>query len=136
MRFELHPFKSLDQALAWGREEIDAAAGAARARYLTIAPGQDATYGAKYADALAYWRAGYPIDVEMYPWVEAEARATNVTAREAADSIRSVGDPWNMIIGPGIEAWRIGGKTALETKRTIAEVVSLVYHTRQSLAAT
>lgn len=135
MRFDLHPFKTLEQALEWGRAEIDAAAGAARARYLTITSGQDATYGAKYADALAFWRAGYPENVDMYPWVAAEARATNVTPKEAADGIRAVGDPWNMEIGPSIEAWRIGGKTTIEKKDTIAGIVSHVYHVKASLAA-
>ena len=45
----------------------------ARARYITIAPGQDATYAAKYADAAAYAAAGYPADTSNYPWIEAEA---------------------------------------------------------------
>lgn len=128
MRFDVHPFKTLEEALEWARAQIDASAGQARARYITIAAGQDATYQAKYADALAFVRAGYPEDqVDQYPWIKAEASGTNVSPREAADSIKSVGDPWHSVIGPRIEGLRIGGKKNLESLASIGEVV---VHTR------
>lgn len=128
MRFDVHPFKDLEAAREWARNEIDRVAGVARSRYITVTPGQDATYQAKYADAQAFVRAGYPeADLALYPWVGKEAEATGMTPREAADSIKAVGDPWNMVIGPTIEGLRIGGKTALAGLETISAVVS---HTR------
>jgi len=128
MRIDVHPFKDIAEAREWARIEIDNAAGAARTRYITVTAGQDATYQAKYADALAFARAGYPEDqVAQYPWVQTEALATGVTPRAAADSIKAVGDPWNMVIGPMIEGLRIGGKTKLDTLATIGAIVA---HTR------
>lgn len=125
MRFDLHPFKDIDAAREWARNEIDRGAGAARSRYITVTAGQDATYQAKYADAQAFARAGYPEDqIDLYPWVQKEAEATNVAPRAAADAIKAVGDPWNMVIGPRIEGLRIGGKKALETLTTIGAVVA------------
>ena len=74
------------------RDSIDTAAGMARARYITIAPGQDATYAAKYADAAAYAAAGYPADTSNYPWIEAEASQTGLTPDAAAFRIKTTGD--------------------------------------------
>lgn len=128
MQFDLHPFKSLEDARTWASTEIDAAAGAARARFITVAEGQDATYQAKYADALAFTRAGYPDGAgTQYPWVKKEAEAIGGTLRDAADGIRAVGDPWNMVIGPAIEGVRIAGKRQLANLQDISAVVA---HTR------
>jgi len=129
MQFDLHPFASVGEARSWASNEIDAAAGAARARYITVAEGQDATYQAKYADALAFARAGYPeADAAQYPWVQREAEAIRGTLRQAADGIRAVGDPWNMVTGPRIEGLRIAGKRMLVDLGTIGAVVA---HTRK-----
>lgn len=136
MRLDVHPFKSLEAARAWAIEQIDQAAGSARARYITIAPGQDVTYQAKYADALAFARAGYPeSQIDQYPWVRAEAEATGATSRDAADSIKAVGDPWNAVIGPRIESLRIGGKWTLDSLMSIADVVSHVHSVKGQLDA-
>lgn len=129
MQFDLHPFKSVDEARSWASTEIDSAAGVTRARYITVAQGQDATYQAKYADALAFSRAGYPEEASaQYPWVLKEAEAIRGTLKQAADGIRAVGDPWNMDIGPRIEGLRIGGKRALADQSSIGAVVA---HTRK-----
>lgn len=129
MRLDLHPFNDIDEARRWACTSIDAAAGAARTRYLTLVSGQDATYQAKYADALAFRRAGYPLGaVEQYPWISQEAAATGVSAQATADGILAAGAPWNVVLGPRIEALRIGGKFTIEGLKTIGEVVS---HARQ-----
>jgi len=136
MRFDLHPFKSIDEAREWARNQIDTSAGDARSRYLTITPGQDATYQAKYADAQAFMRAGYPDEaIDQYPWVKAEARATGVSYRTAADGIKAVGDPWNMVIGPKIENLRIGGKKALDALTKISDVVTQTRDIQAQLVA-
>lgn len=136
MRFDIHPFKDIGEAREWARNRIDESAGAARARYITVTPGQDATYQAKYADAKAFVLAGYPDDrIDQYPWVKAEAAATGASYGEAADGIKAVGDPWNMVIGPQIEELRIGGKKALDALTTISAVVTRVRDTQAQLAA-
>lgn len=128
MRLELHNFTSLAAAQAWAVQRIDAAAGRARARYLTVADGQDGTYQAKYADALAFVRAGCPAEqVDAYPWIKAEAEATGEDCAVVAAAIKAKGDPWNMETGPRIEGLRIGGKRALDGLTAIGAVVS---HTR------
>lgn len=125
MRLDVHPFKDAEAAREWARNQIDQAAGIARARYITVTPGQDATYQAKYADAQAFARAGYPdASIADYPWVKAEADATSSTYTDAANGIKQVGDPWNMQIGPSIEGARIGGKDKLHGLATIPEIVS------------
>lgn len=136
MRFDLHPFASIEAAREWARGQIDQAAGAARARYITVTAGQDATYQAKYADALAFARAGYPDEqIALYPWVQAEAEATGTDGRAAADGIKAVGDPWNMVTGPHIESLRIGGKWALDSLPTIGAVVLYTRSVQDQLAA-
>lgn len=123
MRLEVHAFTSRDNALEWGRNEIDAAAGKARARYLTVAPGQEATYSAKYADAKAYVEAGYPDDATLFPWVKLEAARTNVTFTQAAMRIKQMGDFWNYDVGPRIESTRMGGKDRLDGLTSISELL-------------
>ena len=104
------------------RDSIDTAAGMARARYITIAPGQDATYAAKYADAAAYAAAGYPADTSNYPWIEAEASQTGLTPDAAAFRIKTTGDFWGRVKGPQIEAARIAGKDALQGMETVEQI--------------
>jgi hypothetical protein len=134
MQLNVHPFKSIEEAREWARNQIDEAAGAARARYITVTPGQDATYQAKYADAQAFVRAGYPdADISQYPWVKAEADATGLSFALAADSIKAVGDPWNLVVGPAIESLRIGGKSALNGILSIGGVAYHVSLVREKL---
>ena len=104
------------------RDSIDTAAGMARARYITIAPGRDATYAAKYADAAAYAAAGYPADTSNYPWIEAEASQTGLTPDAAAFRIKTTGDFWGRVKGPQIEAVRIAGKDALQGMETAEQI--------------
>ncbi|WP_374245332.1 hypothetical protein [Zoogloea sp.] len=106
-------------------EQIDVAAGRARARYITSVPGQDATYTAKYAEAQAYAAAGYPDCVAGFPYIAGESRPeANRSAREAADRIIAVGDQWNLVIGPQIEATRVNGKDRVSRLNRPAEVVA------------
>ena len=135
MQLNLHNFATLANAVVWAKDSIDAAAGRARARYLTIASGQDATYSAKYADAKAYITAGYPADATNYPWVKAEAAASGLATQQAADRIKQTGDGWAISIGPHIEGTRIGGKDKLAGLTTIADVIASAYETRTTLDA-
>lgn len=113
----------VDVARSMALTRIDAAAGRARARYITTAPGQDATYSAKYAEALAYRQAGYPSDLASYPYVAGEsAPNADRTATEAADRIISTGELWASVIGPRIESARVNGKDRIAGLTTAADI--------------
>lgn len=116
-----------------GKETIDYAAGRARSRYITAGPGQDATYAAKYGEALAYREAGYPSDLTAYPYVAGESFPNAPrTAQEASDRIIALGDQWKYVIGPAIEATRINGKDALDD---ILDVNAITPHVMTVVAA-
>lgn len=132
------PPPTLAEAQASARAAIDAEAGTARARYITVAPGQEATYLMKEAHARAYKAANYPAAaVADYPMVEAEARAMSGGASSAeqiqasADGIVAQADAW-ITKAAQIEQARIAGKRAV----TVAPDVELVEVARESAVAT
>jgi hypothetical protein len=72
------------------KDAIDRAAGRARARYITVAPGQEATYQAKAAEADAYVAAGRPSDTTPYPILTAEAQVRGISVSDTADLVRTI----------------------------------------------
>lgn len=126
----------LDIARSMAVARIDAAAGRARARYITTAPGQEATYQTKYAEALAYRANGYPADLAGYPYVagESEPNAPR-TATEAADRIIRTGDLWANVIGPQIESTRVNGKDRLGALVDAADIAQLAEEVTAALDA-
>lgn len=133
MRLEVHNFGSDAEARSWGKDEIDASAGKARARFLTISPGQEATYTAKYADAKAFLLEGENPDINAHPWIKQEAERTGMTYVAAATRIKTLGDYWHFTIGPAIEGTRMEGKDKLETLTGISSIVSSVRQSQQQL---
>lgn len=107
------------------RDCIDSAAGRARARYVTVAPGQEATYQAKQAEADAYVAAGGPSDTSGYPILTAEAQARGITVAELADLVRGLRDQW-LQAAASIEAIRIGGKGAVDAAPDQAAIEAAV----------
>jgi hypothetical protein len=99
------------------KNAIDAAAGRARARYITVAPGQEATYQAKAAEADAYVAAGRPSDTTPYPILTAEAQVRGISVSDTADLVRTIRDQW-VQLAAAIEAIRIGGKLAVDASST------------------
>lgn len=89
---------------------IDSAAGAARARYITIAPGQEATYLLKAQQAASFKAGGYAGTVPGL--VQAEVDATGATAQQAADAILAQQDAWEAKAAQ-IESARRRGKVAV-----------------------
>lgn len=91
-------------------DRIDAAAGAARLRYITDVPGQSAVYLAKLDEAhmLLANPNGTP-----GPHLAAEAAATGVTPAALAAQVEALGSAWLGTVSPAIEAARIGGKAAV-----------------------
>lgn len=120
------PTEADDAYRAEARRKIDEAAGRARARYITVSPGQDATYTAKYDEAKRFLAAWPVVVVADYPWIEAEAAATGVPEQAAASRIKTQGDIWYGVKGPAIEATRVAGKDAITPLTLIAEVDSTV----------
>lgn len=123
-QFDAAHSSSLMQVQTSSYAAIDAQAGLTRTKYITNAPGQDATYQSKAADAAAYIAAGYPIaNIVNYPWVQAEAKAINgatpTTAqyKAAADGIIATQSQW-AILGASIEQQRRAGKIAVTNATT------------------
>lgn len=123
------PPPTLAEVQAAALTAIDAAAGAARARYITTANGQESTYLLKAADADRYKTAGYPAaQITSYPWVSAKAKAM-VAAPAAADYqaaanlIISTRDAW-VAKGAAIEESRERGKAAVSAAATVAGVAT------------
>lgn len=122
------PPPTLAEVQAAALTAIDDAAGAARARYITVAPGQEATYMIKEAHARAFKAAGYPAAaVAGYLMVEAEAKAMSGDApsaeqiQAAADGIIAQADAW-IAKAAQIEQVRIGGKRAVSNAASVTDV--------------
>lgn len=104
------PAPTLDETRAHALADIDAEAGRARARYITVAPGQEATYILKAQQAVAFKAGGYAGAVPGL--VQAEIDATGATAQQAADDILAQEAAWAYKAAQ-IESARRRGKVAV-----------------------
>lgn len=126
------PAPSLAEVKTAALTAIDATAGAARARYITIAPGQEATYLLKSAQATAFKAGGY---VGPPPGlVQAEVDATGATPQQAADAILVQQAAWE-IKAAQIESARRRGKVAAGAAAEAAAVDAARDATLAELAA-
>lgn len=103
----------------FAKARIDILAGEVRSKYLTIAPGQEATYVSKEAECRQFKADGYPEDLGPYLWVQAEMDATGFTAQEAADAVIFQADQWK-VLGSMIERTRLKGKSDLDKRNKIS----------------
>lgn len=126
------PLSALDQAKADAKAEIDFAAGQARARYITVTPGQSAVYIRKAADAKAYIDAGYPVDNSPYPYVTAEKNAKGVSASDAANSLNSIANSWDSLAA-AMEEVRIQYKDLIDAATDVATVKVHAYNGKVAL---
>lgn len=108
---------------------VDEQAGAVRSQFITVIPGQEATYIYKAAEAKA-WRSGN--DPDTAPFLSAEAAATGVTIDELALTVEANEAAWREL-GARIEAARIGAKVAIARATAISTVVSAADVDWQSL---
>lgn len=131
---DLPPPPPLDTAKAAAKSRIDAAAGRARARYITVAPGQEATYQAKAAEADAYVAAGRPAETSAYPILTVEAKARGIAVSALADLVRMTRDQW-IQLAAAIEAKRIGGKLAVDAATDHVAVEAVVAQAEAGLEA-
>lgn len=107
------------------QRDIDAAAGAARLRFITDVPGQQAVYMVKLQQALAY-QAAHAADAgaAVPPYIAAEAQALGTTAIAVADLVVDLATVWNDVVGPQIEAARLAGKAAVTAAADEAGVLA------------
>lgn len=121
------PARKLSQAKTKALDEIDAVAEQVRAKYLTSAPLQAATYVNKANDALKYKLALYPVPFvpASYPYVDAEMRAAgDTTAQAAADRILLEASTYDSVKGAAIEYARRVGKIAVNSATTVTAITT------------
>lgn len=83
---------------------LDELAAVARSRRISVSPGQESVYAAKAAQARAYQQRNF--NGAVPPYIAAEANATGLTPREAAELIISAATSWDESAGPAIEGTR------------------------------
>lgn len=113
---------------------IDIAAGEARARHITIAPGQSETYTAKAAQAEAYLAAGAPGDLSAWHWIRADAQAFGMSGETAASSILANRDAW-VQLGAHIEEIRLRAKAAVNAASSPMECARVLRAAKADLEA-
>jgi hypothetical protein len=124
----------IDAARTKAKADIDAAAGEARARHITVTPGQAETYFAKAAEARAYLDAGSPVDLEAWPWIAADAAAFGVSGATAANSILANRDAWTQL-GAHIEEVRLRAKAAVNAASSPMECARILKAMKADLEA-
>ena len=106
--------RPLSEIKEQAKNEVDAAAGRARAKYITTAPGQEMIYLLKSQQALQCVNDPNPTD-QKYPLVTADAAAYSVTLVEAAQAIVNIQSQW-LAIGSAIERIRLAAKNEIDGK--------------------
>jgi len=116
------PIKTIDEAKAESRAEIDARATSARDRYRS--PNKDATYLNKSAELDRYITAGRPDPVieSEYPYLYNEALETEMTVTAVANLIETTRALWVPALDPVIEGKCRGGKVKVDAATTFEEV--------------
>jgi len=114
----------LDALRADAKARIDQAAGRARARYITTAPGQEAVYLLKERQAREFAAAGYP-KASVPPLIQADVDAGAGTAQAAADAIIAQADAW-IALAARIEQARRAGKAAVDAATDSAAIDAAV----------
>lgn len=99
---------TLAELQANASNQIDAAAGQARGKYVTVTSMQSAVYEMKYDEAVAYQAATNPVATD-YPHLNAEATQTNTPIATVAANVISTRNAW-VQVSAKIEGYRLGGK--------------------------
>ncbi len=107
------------------KRQVDAAAGRARARYITVVPGQSETYTAKALEAERYIADGAPTDLTGYPLISAEMAAFGYTSgTQAANAILAMRAQW-LQVGAQIERIRLKAKRDIDAATDVATIASV-----------
>ena len=110
---------------------VDAKAGFVRAKFITIAPGQEATYILKAQQARAFALAGFVGPIPGL--VAAEMAATGKDAQTVTTQIQAEESQWAQLAG-GIENIRRRGKVAITSAPTDEEAQAVFEQTLGTLA--
>lgn len=82
-------YNSLDEFKQLTIDEINKVAEKVRNKYLTPGYGQLLTYQEKYEEAADFVAAGYPSNLESYPFISIETEITGKTKEQVTDDIIS-----------------------------------------------
>lgn len=115
------PLVPIAQVRSEALSAIDIAAGVARAKYITVSPGQAETYILKAQQAAAYKASGYSGNVPVL--VQVEADVMGQTGQDAAESILAQQAAWEAV-GAEIERARRAGKIAVGAATDAAAAVA------------
>lgn len=107
----------LETAQSQARAYADTSAGETRAKYLTVAPGQEITYTEKSREAAEYQTN----PSGAFPFLQAEAASTGATVAEVATLVLATRAGW-LQVGSAIEGARMGFKSAIEDAQSVADV--------------
>lgn len=101
---------------------LDDKAAEVRKRFISCGDGIEMTYMEKREEATAFKDAGYPeAQIADYPFIEAEAIATDDTGTQAADAILAQCTAWK-VAGAEIEKQRRLGKVQIEQQLGVGGV--------------
>lgn len=118
----------INKAKAAAKAGIDAKAEQVRAKYLTSAPLQSATYTEKAREAREFKAAGYPsapFGPVTWPYVDAEMRAaSDATPQAACDRILAEAAQYAQVKGAAIEYERRHGKITVDAAGTASAIAT------------
>ncbi len=106
---------------------VNTAAGACRARYVTVAPGQAETYILKAEELRAYDAAlaQGPVDPTDYPILYAESQATGASFASTVTLVRTMRAAW-IALAAAVEGIRRGAIVAIERATTDAMILEAI----------
>lgn len=110
---------------------IDCAAGAARLRFITDVPGQQAVYMLKLQEAISLVAS----PGASAPHIVSEAAATGKEPTQVAEAVIAMAGRWNSVASPAIEGARIGGKAAVTAARIADDRTALQAAAATAIAA-
>ncbi|WP_444452578.1 hypothetical protein ACTTAI_16380 [Rhodobacter capsulatus] len=102
---------------------VNAAAEAARSRFVTPGSGQAMVYLEKQAEARAWLAAGEPDDLTGYPHLAAEVGITAPTAYQLATIWLALAGIW-LTASARIEPIRLSASAVIETAQTISDITA------------
>lgn len=119
------PPVTLDALKHSARLMVDAEAGNARARFITVTPGQEMTYLEKVTQARALKIDDEEYGAEDYPLIFAEIGITAADAEGVADVILARYAAWQQI-GAVIEGTRLSAKQAIDAADSAEAVAAII----------
>lgn len=104
---------NVDEHRVWANHKIDDAAASVRAKFVTVAHGQEALYAEKVDEATDYIADG-ATTADDFPLLLAEVNGTGKTPEQVVDDILTKRSQW-ISINAKIEEIRLRGKTVINS---------------------